>query len=142
MRFAPLAAVAAFAAVAAADDLPNGQKGFQGTWTIVSLEHGGRQPDKVTNGTVVFKGSEYEIKHGDKTVETGTFKAVAAKTPHLIDAEAKTGEHKGTKWHGLYELEGDTLRAVVVPADKARPRAVTVVPEGGRGFTLKRAAKQ
>ena len=48
------------------------------------------------------------------------------------------GAYKGKKWHGLYELEGDTLRAVVGPADKDPPTKLTEPDPGTRAFTLKR----
>jgi uncharacterized protein (TIGR03067 family) len=138
-----LLAAALGSAAAAADDpkLPDGPKGFQGTWTIVKLVHGGADTvDPTTARTVVFTGTTYEIKFGNRSVEQGTFRADATTTPNRIDVTATTGEDKGTRWHGIYELEGGTLRAVVGPTDKARPESLNTVPPGARGFTLKRAA--
>ena len=129
------------AATLSADEprLPDGQRGFQGTWTIVSLEYGGKKgDDPIDAGTVVFRADRYAIKAGDKTVEEGTFRADAEQTPNRIDVAATSGKDKGMKWHGVYELEGDTLRAVVGPADRDRPKSLANPPEGTRGFTLKR----
>jgi uncharacterized protein (TIGR03067 family) len=121
------------------DEQPDGRKALQGTWTIVSLEHGGKKADeKVTASTVVFKGDKYRILAGEKAVEEGTFTVDASKTPNQIDVAATSGPDKGTKWHGVYELEGDTLRAVVGPADKDRPVKLADPAPGTRGFTLKR----
>jgi uncharacterized protein (TIGR03067 family) len=120
----------------------DGKKAFQGTWTIVSLERGGKKvEEKVTASTVVFDGDKYRILAGDKAVEEGTFTVNAAKTPNQIDVVATAGIDKGTKWHGVYELEGDTLRAVVGPADKDRPKKLADPAPGTRGFTLKREKK-
>ena len=117
----------------------DGRKAFQGTWTIVSMELGGKKvEEKVTASTVVFDGDKYKIMAGDKAVEEGTFTADASKTPNRIDVAATAGVDKGTKWHGVYELEGDTMRAVVGPADKDRPAKLTDPAPGTRGFTLKR----
>jgi uncharacterized protein (TIGR03067 family) len=140
MRIATLIAALAASGLAADDPkLADGKKAFQGTWTIVSLEHGGKKADEpVTAGTVVFKGDKYVIKAGDKTVEEGTFQVDAAKTPNRIEVTVKAGEDKGKKWHGVYELEGDTLRAVVGPVDKDPPKSLANPAPGTRGFTLKR----
>ena len=123
----------------------DGQKAFQGTWTIVAMTAGGAKPGKednekkpVTAGTVVFDKDRYTIKAGDAVVEEGTFTADAAKTPNRIAVTATGGADKGKKWHGLYELEGDTLRAVVGPADKDPPTKLTEPDPGTRAFTLKR----
>lgn len=138
----------AFAAVAAADDKPpagDGPKAFQGTWTIVSMERGQKKDGKdeakklpVTNPTVVFTGGKYAIKAGDETVEEGAFTADAKATPNRITVTVTSGDDKGTRWHGVYELEGDTLRAVVGPTDKDPPTKLTKPEPGTRAFTLKR----
>jgi uncharacterized protein (TIGR03067 family) len=130
--------------VAAADDkkgadLPDGQKAFQGTWTIVETEKGGgKAGEKVAAPTVVFDGDMYRIKAGEDLVEEGTFAADATKTPNRIRVTVTAGEDKGKKWHGIYELEGDTLRAVVGPAEKDPPTRLTKPEPGMRAFTLKR----
>ena len=121
-------------------DPPNdGHKAFQGKWKIVEAQVGGKKTDmKATGDTVVFSGNTYTIMAGMKVLEEGTFQLDAAKTPNYIVATATSGMDKGKKWHGIYELEGDTLRAVVGPVDKARPMQLTKPPVNSRGFTLKR----
>lgn len=136
-----IALYAVLAGCPCADDpkLPDGPAGFRGTWTIVELQAGGKKADPpVTAGTVVFTGDKYVIKSGDAVVEEGTFRTDAAKTPNRIDVTATAGADKGKSWHGVYELEGDTLRAVVGPADRPRPDRLTNPGPGTRGFTLKR----
>src|SRR4029453_16726476 len=49
---------------------------------------------------------------------------------------------KGKKWHGIYEIEGDTMRAAVGPTDKDRPAKYDDPPEGVRAFVLKREKKK
>ncbi len=144
MRIALLAAALGAAALGAAPDepkLPDGSKEVEGTWTIVKMVRGGTEAvDATTARTVVFQGATYEIKFGDRSVEKGTFRVDAAATPKRIEGTATAGEEKGTRWHGIYELEGLILRAVAGPADKARPASLTTVPPDGRGFALKRVA--
>lgn len=120
-----------------------GPKEFQGTWTIVESAKGDPAKEKkaepVTARTVVFTGTSYAIKYGDKTIEEGTFTVDAGRTPPRIEVEATSGEGKGTKWHGIYELKGDSLRAVVGRTDKARPADLDKPDPGTRTFALKRA---
>lgn len=120
-------------------DLNDGQKAFQGTWTIVELEKGKAGDQPVSARTVEFRGDKYAIKADGKAVEEGTFAADAGKTPNRIEVTTTSGPDKGQKWHGVYELEGDTLRAVVGPTDKDRPASLAKPAEGQRAFTLKRA---
>lgn len=145
MRTALFAALLTVGGLAAQDrkaEQPDGRKAFQGTWTIASLEHGGKKvEEKVAASTVVFDGDKYRILAGDKAVEEGTFTVDASRTPNRIDVVATAGIDKGTKWHGVYELEGDTLRAVVGPIDKDRPTKLADPAPGTRGFTLKRVKR-
>ena len=143
MRISVGVAVLAAAGLAAQDragaDLGDGQKAFQGTWTIVELEKGKAGDQPVSAPTVEFRGDKYAIKAGDQTVEEGTFRADARKAPNRIEVTVTAGKDKGQKWHGIYELEGDTLRAVVGPTDKDLPKSLVKPEAGQRAFTLKRA---
>jgi len=130
-----LAAMLLFAGTVLADDT----KAFQGTWTIVDRKADTKEP--VTAPTVVFEGDKYKIKAGDKVVEEGTFKVDGAKSPKQIEVAATQGMDKGKKWHGIYEIDGDTMRAVVGPTDKDRPTKYDDPPEGVRAFKLIREKK-
>lgn len=111
---------------------------FQGTWTIVSIEVGGKKSkDPVDAATVVFQGTKYVIKAGDEVVEEGTFEIDPSKAPKWIAVTATAGAEKGKKYHGIYEIKGDTLRAAVAPTDKDRPTKLDPAP-GTRTFTVKR----
>ena len=126
----------------AAADEKAGPKEFEGTWTIVESEkvdpakH--KKDEPVVARTVVFSGNTYTIKYGDKTVEEGKFSVDATKSPPKIVVEAVRGEGTGTKWHGIYELKGDSLRAVVGKIDQAPPGDLDKPAEGTRTFTLRR----
>jgi len=123
-----------------AEDKKDDRQAFQGTWTIVDRK---KADDKepVTAPTVVFEGDKYKIKAGDKVVETGTFKLDGSKSPKQIEVAVTEGMDKGKKWHGIYEIQGDSLRAVVGPTDKDRPTKYDNPPEGVRAFVLKREKK-
>jgi len=137
MRIA-LAVMLLSVAALIADD----HKAFQGTWTIVNVKKGDKKDkEPVTAPTVVFEGDKYMIKAGDKVVEEGTFTVDGAKSPKQIEVTATGGMDKGKKWHGIYEIEGDSLKAVVGPTDQSRPTKYDNPPEGVRSFVLKREKK-
>jgi uncharacterized protein (TIGR03067 family) len=140
MRIA-LAAMLLSAGAVLADDKKDDKKSFQGTWTIVARKKAGSK-EPVTAPTVVFEGGKYKIKAGDKVVEEGTFTVDGSKSPKHIEVAATKGMDKGKKWHGIYEIKGDTMRAVVGPTDKDRPTKYDDRPEGVRSFVLKRAKKK
>jgi uncharacterized protein (TIGR03067 family) len=140
MRFVLLATLLSAAALSAQDKRDDARKAFQGTWTIVHTKKGDdTDKEPVTAPTVVGDGDKYRIKAGDKVVEEGTFTIDPSKSPKHIEVAATVGMDKGKKWHGVYELKGDTLRAVVGPTDKDRPTKFDNPTEGVRAFTLKRA---
>jgi len=141
MRHA-LTAVLLFAGAVSADDRKDDREALQGTWTIVDTRKGetkGKEP--VTARTVVFEGGKYRIKAADKVAEEGTFSLDGSKSPKQIEVAATEGKDKGKRWHGIYEVEGDTMRAVVGPTDKERPTKYDSPPEGVRSFVLKRGKK-
>jgi uncharacterized protein (TIGR03067 family) len=139
MRFA-LAAILLLIGGVLADDKKDDKKAFEGTWTIVDRKRSDTK-ESVTAPTVVFEGGKYKIKAGDKVVEEGTFKVDGSKSPQQIEVAATEGKDKGQKWHGIYEIEGDTMRAVVGLTDKDRPAKYDDPPEGVRAFKLKREKK-
>jgi uncharacterized protein (TIGR03067 family) len=142
MRFV-LSAVLLFAGAVIADDKKGDREAFQGTWTIVATKKGDKKDkEPVTAPTVVFEGDRYKIKAGDKVVEAGTFKLDGSKSPKQIEVAATEGKDKGKKWHGIYEIKGDTMRAVVGPTDRDRPAKYDDPPEGVRSFVLERVKKK
>lgn len=73
---------------------------IQGIW---SIEAGG--PAK--GGTLTFTKTEVKMQFPkNKDVFSGTFKLDPSKTPKQIDLHLKGGEPN----HGIYELDGDTLK--------------------------------
>jgi uncharacterized protein (TIGR03067 family) len=143
MRFS-LSAILLFAGIVLADDEKEDyRKAFQGTWTIVDTKKGDtKDKEPVTAPTVVFEEDKYRIKAGDKVVEEGSFTVDGSKSPKRIEVSATAGKDKGMKWHGIYEVDDDTLRAVVGPTDKGRPTKYDNPAKGVRVFTLKRAKPQ
>ena len=73
-------------------------------------------PAKVPKFDAVVVKTQEMLRVG-RPVLIGTRTVDASKKPYRIDVTATAGEDKGTKWHGVYEADGDTLRAVVGPAE-------------------------
>jgi len=140
MRLALVAVLLCSSALIADDKKDDARKAFQGTWTIVDRKKADSK-EPVTAPTVVFEGDKYKIKAGDKVVEEGTFKVDGSKSPKHIEVASTEGMDKGKKWHGIFEIDGDTMRAVVGPTDKDRPTKYDNPAEGVRAFTLKREKK-
>jgi uncharacterized protein (TIGR03067 family) len=140
MKYALTAMLLLSAGAVIADDKKDDRKAFEGTWTIVNRKRSDTK-EPVTAPTVVFEGDKYKIKAGDKVIEEGTFKVDGSKSPKEIEVAATEGMEKGKKWHGIYEIDGDTMRAAVGPTDKDRPTKYDDPPEGVRAFKLKREKK-
>jgi uncharacterized protein (TIGR03067 family) len=139
MRLVLVATLLSAGVLSADDKNDDARKVFQGTWIIVDTKKGDKkEKEPVTAPTVEFDGHKYRIKAGDRVVEEGTFTVDGSKSPKYIEVAATAGMDKGKKWHGIYEIEGDTLRAVVGPTDKDRPTKYDNPAEGVRVFTLKR----
>jgi uncharacterized protein (TIGR03067 family) len=140
MRLALVVMLLSATVVLADDKKDDARKAFQGTWTIVDRKKADSK-EPVTAPTVVFEGDKYKIKAGDKVVEEGTFTVDGSKSPKQIEVAATEGMDKGKKWHGIYEIEGETMKAVVGPTDKDRPTKYDNPTEGVRSFVLKREKK-
>jgi uncharacterized protein (TIGR03067 family) len=124
---------------AAADDKDDAAKKelekFQGTWKFISMEQDGKQaPKSEETQTITFQGDKFAVKLGDKVIQAGTQKLDPGKKPKTVDASVTEGEGKGTTMLGIYELEGDTLKACFDPQGKKRPAEFKTT--SGSGYFL------
>jgi uncharacterized protein (TIGR03067 family) len=108
-------------------------KKLQGSWTIVELETDGSQMpaygSKIVldgeNFTTIAMGNDYG----------GTVEFDGSKKPKTFDLLFTSGQHKGKKSLGIYELKGDTWRICLAFAGiKTRPK--TFATAAGSGFAL------
>jgi uncharacterized protein (TIGR03067 family) len=124
MRRVQVLAVLVVAFLVAADDPKKEIEKLQGTWKLVSLEVDGK---KATKGDIkkeqkmVVEGDKFSSTVDDKHSFKGTFKLDASKKPKAVDAVVTEGEYKGKTLLGIYEVEGDTMRACYAPPGKERP---------------------
>jgi uncharacterized protein (TIGR03067 family) len=119
------------------------QERFQGTWTFVSLEQGGKQA--LQNGvtqTITFQGDKFTVKAGDTVVQAGTQKLNAGKNPRTADASVTEGEGKGTTMLGIYRLEGDVFVACFNPQGKKRPTEFKAPADSGYFLLVAKRAQK
>lgn len=104
-------------------DLEKEVRKFQGTWTIESSVTGGKEiPVADLKGfIVIFEGDKHTVKKGDEVIQVGTQKLDPSKSPKTIDVTMLEGPNKGAVMLGIYEFDGDTLKACFDPQGKKRP---------------------
>jgi len=118
---------------------------FEGTWKYVCVES-----EKMKVSEDALKGLRLKIQ-GDKFTVTGenadaafsgTFKVDPSKKPKTIDVTFSDGPEKGKTTLGIYELEGDTYKACIDPAGKARPTEFAIKPGSGHALVIHKREKK
>ncbi len=137
-----LVVVFAGASSRGADATKQDREKLQGTWKVSAMSLAGKAFPSTSKDirTRIFTGDKMVIKDplakGERRQEA-TFKLDAGKEPRHIDfTDAKSGK----TLHGIYQLEGDTLKIAYPFPAGARPTSFD-----GRGVfteTLKRAGKK
>ncbi len=132
-----LAAVAASPPPAADDASKNDLKRFQGTWRTVSLTIDGRKipDDEIQDRRVIIIDDRYVVVDGNKTIQRGSFRLDASKTPKQINTFPADGPNKGKVDLGIYELDGDILRLCYAPPGRTRPTEFSAEQGSGRWLT-------
>jgi uncharacterized protein (TIGR03067 family) len=119
-------AVGVSASASRAEDKPDVEKElkkFQGVWTTESSEYGGQKlpADQLKDFVVIYDGDKHTVKAGDKVIQVGTQKIDPSKSPKTIDVTMTEGPSKGAVMLGIYEIDGDTLKACFDMEGKKRP---------------------
>jgi uncharacterized protein (TIGR03067 family) len=108
---------------------------FQGTWQLVSAETDGKKApaDLVAKIRVVIRGNKHTvlIKGVDSPAKEIPFKIDPTKKPKTVDDQLADSK----QIHGIYELDGDTLKSCVAAIGKERPTEFAATP--GTGHTLR-----
>ncbi len=95
---------------------------IDGGWTIQSVTRDGKVDDNYTGASRVNENGRYTMKAAEgKTLQTtaGTFTVDAQKK--TVDMHPADGRYKGHTLHGIYELEGETLRVAFAEPGTDRP---------------------
>lgn len=120
----------AFATVLLAAAAPEGDSSqsdlakLEGDWTTKSFLLGGgplpkekQYPDRV----MTIKGNEFSEVRGGKVAVRGTIKIDSSKDPKWLDATFTQGGPTGETIHGIYQLDGDTLKVCIGTPEDERP---------------------
>jgi len=100
-------------------------KKLEGTWLLVMSEQDGMRsdPNFVKNSKMVIKGNKMTVWGGKVKSSEATIVLNPNKNPKTIDGTQTYGGPKGTKYYGIYELDGDTLK--ICFGEKQRPKDFT-----------------
>jgi uncharacterized protein (TIGR03067 family) len=121
-----VAAALLVAAVPGGDDA----KKIQGTWDIAEYEVQGKPlpASAVKKVKVIFGADKFKFDTGDPNIKEMTYKIDAAKNPKQIDVTSDEGGVK-TNYHGIYQLDGDSVKMVVFTTAVPRPTEFKTNPD-------------
>jgi len=112
---------------------------FQGTWQLVYAETDGKTTpgERIQAVRVEIKGNTHSVYFGDKqVVHDVSFTLDPTATPRTTDDTINDGPDKGKQFHGIYELEGDTLASCVAKIGADRPKKFATTPGSGHTFRV------
>ena len=127
------------------DKAEKDQEALQGTWQPETINQAGQAApaEALKEFTFVIKNNTYTLSVGGNELENGTFKLDSSKKPKTIDLEIQSGNDKGKKQPGIYELEVDTFKVCLAfPGESDRPKEL--VPKADTktvSFVFKRQKK-
>jgi uncharacterized protein (TIGR03067 family) len=118
------------------------QEKLVGTWTVVTGEEDGKAlpAEKVKGKRVVITKDSITVHEDNNEKRVMSYKLDANATPKRIDMTTVEGSDKGKTSHGIYSLEGDTLKICFAQPGQERPKDFTS-KEGSKTmmFVMKRA---
>ena len=132
--------IAIFTALPAADPPKTDAEKIQGTWDVSRIELNGKvQPkDPLFHVRVTFDGDKLLTRVGKRQSEArGTFKLDQGHTPKVYDLTTT----EGTTVHGIYELNGDTLKVCLSAPGDERPTTMTTNPDDNRTLIVYKREK-
>ncbi len=140
-----LGVVFILAAVDADEEVKKEVARFEGTWKYVSIEMEKMKltEDALKDLRLKIQGDKFTVtgENADATFG-GTFKVDPTKKPKTIDVTFTDGPEKGKTTLGIYELEGETYKACIDPAGKARPTEFAIKPGSGHALVIHKREKK
>lgn len=95
-----------------------------GTWTVVSVTHGGQDDPKAKDSTATFKDGKVSIKEKEGEGHGGAYKVDTSKKPATIDIVPDDGPQKGKTMKGIFAIEKGELKICFAMGD-TRPTALS-----------------
>ncbi len=105
-----------------ADEAKTERERLQGMWQVMSGQEGGKAFPAAD-----IKGSRVTVAGDTMTVQSKEdrrvmrFKLEPSRKPKGMELMTIEGKDKGQTSHGIYQLEGDTLKIAFAPTGKPRP---------------------
>ena len=128
--------VAAVGLLAAADTPKSAREAIAGSWRVVAceLEHK-LLPEAVFKDLryVLAEDGKWKLEGGPGFPKAagGAFDLDPKASPKTIDMTPDDGPFKGKTFRGIYQLEGDELKACFAFPGKDRPKNYLTRPESG-----------
>jgi uncharacterized protein (TIGR03067 family) len=104
--------------------VPKELEKLQGEWQLVSVERDGLTvPEEHIQGeTFLIQGNRLTVFKGGKVMVRSTMTFDPTTRPATFVQTIAEGPAKGLKFHGIYEVDGDTLRSCGNSIGQERPR--------------------
>lgn len=110
---------------------------LQGNWTAIKAERDGQPADDIVGHRLSFTGERFEISSPKgEALFGGTVTSDASAKPASVDFALDRGASAGTKWKGIYRLDGDTLTICDNAPDAAKDRPNAFEAKAGSGYVL------
>jgi uncharacterized protein (TIGR03067 family) len=129
-----------FLGAAPQDDVKKELAKFEGTWQPFYVEMDGKEfKGDIKEHRLVIAGKSF-VFTGDSKME-GTITIDPSKKPPTIDTETTSGDHKGTKMVGIYEISKDRLMVCYTAAGSERPTEFRTKEKSGRFIVMYKRLK-
>jgi len=117
---------------------------LQGEWMMDSHEFNGEKQKEqiVKDYKRTVKDDHFTVVFGDKTIVEGTFLLDASKKPKTLDITLNSGDQKGEKMLGIYELVGDTYKVCIGAPGIDRPTEFVSKPDSSHALTIWKRVKK
>ena len=111
---------------------------LEGEWSMVSGVSNGQpfDPMGVKYGKRVTKGNETTVLFGPQVYMKFKFTIDPSKNPKAIDYLHTQGPDQGKTQHGIYEIDGKTLKVCLSPVGQDRPADFSTKQGDGKMLTV------
>jgi uncharacterized protein (TIGR03067 family) len=101
------------------------KKQLKGAWKLVSVTEDGKpvlsKTLKKRKAIAIFRGKHMLGWMDNQLVNDSVYKVDPSQNPKAIDITDTRGKYRGKKQHGIYEIEGNTLKISYCRPGKKRP---------------------